>query len=97
MINPELTNQSESKDLDSLADQLDELQSQENNGRGVSCVKSVVAYLRTGDLEHAKQVCFWDHDKIINYPKVKSFIMDNLFEPGEDHPWLVSEKLQQKK
>ena len=94
MINPEFTNISENKDLNFLAEQLDELQNQENNGRGISCIRQVVADLRVGDLENARQVCFWDHDKIINYPQIKSFIIANLFEPGEDHPWSVLEKLQ---
>lgn len=94
MTNPELTNIPENKDFNSLADQLDELQSQENNSRGVGCIKSVVAYLRAGDLENAKQVCFWDHDKIINYPDVKNFLVANLFEDGEEHPWSMLEKLK---
>lgn len=97
MINPESTNRLESQDLNSLADQLDELQSQENNGRGVSCVKSVVAYLRVGDLDHARQICFHDHDKIINYPAIKKFIIVNLFENNEEHPWSILEKLQRNK
>lgn len=97
MTNPELKNKSENKDLNYLAEQLDELQNQENNGRGVSCVKSALAYLRAGDLASAKQVCFHDADKISGYPKIKSFIIANLFEPNEDHPWSVLEKLKQNK
>lgn len=80
--------------LSGIAFQLDELQKIENDGRGVSCVRSAVAYLRAGDLKIAKQICWHDHDKIINYSKLVEFIKNNLFEAGEEHPWSVLERLQ---
>lgn len=78
-----------------IADELDEIQKQENNGRGVSCVQSVVSFLKMGRLEDAKTICFTDHDKIINYPVLVDYIKNNLFESGEEHPWSVIERLQQ--
>jgi len=80
--------------LQLLAKQLDELQKKENNGRGVSCVQSVVAYLRMGRLDEARTICYTDHDKIDNYPPIMEFIKDNLFDKDEEHPWSVMERLQ---
>lgn len=81
--------------LKNIADELDKLQKIENSGRGVNCVQSVVSYLRDGNVNEAKKVCNWDHDKIVNYPKLVEFIKDNLFK-DEEHPWSVLERLQQK-
>jgi hypothetical protein len=53
-----------------MADQLDELQSVANNGRGVSCVRTVITYLRRGDFDSAKAVIETEHDKIENYPEI---------------------------
>lgn len=90
----EKTNQPNFELLIKTADELDNLQKQENDGRGVSCVKEVVSYLRMGKLQEARAVCFTDHDKIINYPALKEFIVTNLFEEGEEHPWSTLERLQ---
>lgn len=92
----EQTNLPSIEHLTILANELDELQKQENNGRGVSCVQSVVAYLKIGKLDEAKRICEWDHDKIINYPKLVEFIKNKLFDEGEDHPWSVLERLQRR-
>jgi hypothetical protein len=80
------------KDLKTIADELDQLQQQENNGRGVSCVRSVVDYLKAGQLDEAKRMCEWDHDKIRNYPKLVEYLKNNLFTP-EEHPWATYERL----
>jgi hypothetical protein len=91
----EQINQPNIEHLKTLANELDELQKQENNGRGVSCVQSVVSSLRMGKLDEAKRICSWDGDKIINYPKLAEFIKSKLFSEGERHPWSVLERLQQ--
>ncbi len=79
--------------LNNIADELDELQKLENNGRGVSCVQSAISFLRMGRLDEAKNICNWDHDKIINYPKLVEYIKENLFK-GEEYPWSVLERLK---
>ena len=93
---PEQANQLDAKNLETIADELDDLQKQENNGRGVGCVQSAVAFLRMGNLDEAKRICFWDHDKIRNYSKLVEYIKSNLFEEGEEHPWSVLERLQKR-
>ncbi|MBI2056470.1 MAG: hypothetical protein HYT37_03765 [Candidatus Sungbacteria bacterium] len=69
----------EQNPLQNLADRLDTLQQQENNGRGVSCVKTLVFYLQAGDIEKARAVCLNEADKIVNYPKIRKIIQQELF------------------
>jgi hypothetical protein len=62
----------ESKTLDEhknneIADRFEKLQMYENDGRGVSCVKGIVSYLRRGDFRSAEIMAFNEDDKIHNY------------------------------
>ena len=86
--------QNQQEQLNKMADELDSLQAKENEGRGITCVKDVVTSLRRGDLDSAKQVCSWDHDKIGNYPEIKEFIKNNLFNKDKEHPWSVLERFE---
>ncbi len=47
-----------------LADKLDELQKVKNKGGGVSCLRTIIAYLRMGDVRSAKAVAWNESDKI---------------------------------
>jgi hypothetical protein len=62
------------------ADELEQLQSQENDERGISCVRTVIAYLRMNDPESAKAVCLNESDKIRNYPDIAKKLEEILFE-----------------
>lgn len=75
-----------------LADQLDKLQKNENEGRGVSCVKTIILYLKRGEIDTAKAVCNNEGDKISNYEEIKQFLISSLFKNESDHPWHLSEK-----
>ena len=75
-----------------LADQLDVLQKRENEGRGVSCVRTIIACLNRGDINGAKAVCKNDGDKIESYDDIKKFLISSLFK-NERHPWIFSEEL----
>ena len=59
---------------------LSELKKEEsiqNNGRGVSCVRTIIHYLEQDDIESAK-ACFTNEgDKIANYPELET-ILENL-------------------
>lgn len=57
-----------------MAEKLDALQQGKNDGRGVNCVKDVVACLRRGDFEQAKRIATHDHDKIGNYPEIEELM-----------------------
>jgi hypothetical protein len=58
-----------------LADELDLLQSRENDGRGVSCVRSIVSYLRRDELSAARAVVNNEGDKIASYPAIEAVLM----------------------
>ena len=66
--------------MDILADKLDALQAKENNGLGVSCVRTPILYLRRGEIEQAKAVCLNDGDKIRNYPEIEAMIEKELLQ-----------------
>lgn len=64
---------------ENLANELDALQSRENKGRGISCVRQIVSYLRMRDIESAKAIYKTDADKIRNYPEIDEILRDKLF------------------
>lgn len=72
--------------LSEMAQELEKLQSEKNDGRGVGLLKNVVTYLKSGDLESARAVCFNESDKFGNIPDLKDWVIKNLFD-GKDHPW----------
>lgn len=53
------------------ADLLEQLQAKENDGRGITCVRSIVSYLRQGDWESAKAIRRNEGDKTRSYPEVE--------------------------
>lgn len=69
--------------ITALADELDRLQSGKNNGRGVSCIQTIIIYLRIGDIDKAKAVYFNEGDKINNYPDIEKLLQDELLEASE--------------
>jgi hypothetical protein len=71
-----------SKTFDLIADELWSLQAKQNNGRGISCVQTVVHLIRHGLIDEAERVADWDHDKIRNYPEVWHYINDNFHNFG---------------
>lgn len=58
------------------ADELDRLQALENEGRGVSCVRTLAFHLRRGEIELAKAVAENEGDKIRNYPSIKQYLIE---------------------
>lgn len=62
------------------------LESKQNEGQGVSCVRSIIAYLERGDLESARVVADIDHDKIRNYPEIEANLWMILWQPGQTAP-----------
>jgi hypothetical protein len=68
----------QTKDWSITTQELDELQKKENNGNGVSCVKSALVYLRMGDVETARAVCTTDWDKIREYPDLAKSLEEKL-------------------
>jgi hypothetical protein len=75
-----------------LADKLDALQSEKNDGRGVGHIRTLVTYLRKGMIREAKAVPFNESDKYTYLDDLKEVVKKELYEPGEKHPWSLFEK-----
>jgi hypothetical protein len=58
------------------------LQEVENEGRGISCVRSIHLYLSLGDVGSAKAVINSEFDKIRNYPTIVQWLTDNDLMPS---------------
>jgi len=84
----------EKEKLNKWADTLDQLQSKENGGRGVSCVRTIITVLRQNDLGGARAVCFNEGDKIRSYPEIRQFVVEELFAGAEEHPYSSEERLE---
>lgn len=54
------------------------LNSQENNGHGISCVKDIITYLQSIQIERAKITYQHDGDKISSYPKIQEWFYNNF-------------------
>ena len=80
-----------------IADTLSELQAKYHNGRGVSCVQTVILYLRMGDIDKARITCYNESDKIVKYQDVKTFLQSELFAGEAENPWSILDRLQQEK
>lgn len=61
-----------------VADELDVLQAKKNEGRGVSCVRTMITYLRRGEINLALAVRQVDGDKTRSYPDIEQFLNDNF-------------------
>lgn len=59
-------------------DELETLQATYNGGRGVSCVQSIIIYLRRGDNASALSTTINEFDKICSYPKIVEILGNNL-------------------
>ena len=60
-------------------EKLDKMQAEKNSGRGISCVRQIVAFLRSDDERSAKATAQWDHDKIRSYPDIHSYLVEHGF------------------
>lgn len=57
-----------------LSEKLNGLQSVENDGRGVTCIRAIVTELNRGNIEGAKAIYINEGDKIENYPEIKQLL-----------------------
>ena len=81
--------------MEELADQLDIMQSEKNEGRGVSCIKTIVTCLRATPYKGTAKIVAWnENDKIRQYPDLWNLLNDNLFGPDEDSPKKLSERIR---
>lgn len=57
-------------------EELEALEKTKNNGRGVSCVRTALFYLKQGEKYSAIAVCNNENDKISSYPDLKLGLFD---------------------
>ena len=60
------------------ADELDALQAEQNEGRGVSCIQSIVFQIRKCDINCARRVYQLEGDKIRQYPEIQKWLYDHF-------------------
>ena len=70
-----------------LVNELDRLQQEKNDGRGVTIIRSVITCLRNGRIREAQLGASWDHDKIRNYPDIEALLKEQLFDGEELWRW----------
>jgi hypothetical protein len=64
--------------MNDLTEKLEILNAEANSGRGVSCVKDIIMYLKRGDTNSAKAVYRNEGDKIRCYPEIQR-VIENSF------------------
>ncbi len=72
--------------LNHLADELNILQMDKNQGRGVGHLRYVVEDLRMGNITTARTDITNQSDKFDAIPEIKGWIIGNLFIDSK-HPW----------
>lgn len=70
--------------FEALANKLDVLQQEKNKGGGVSCVQTIIFYLRQNNSRSAKAVCWNEADKIVSYPDIRKLLQAELFIGDEE-------------
>ncbi len=58
--------------------ELRDLNNQENNGHGISCVDDIIVSLQSIQIERAKLTYQHDGDKISSYPKIQEWFYNNF-------------------
>lgn len=74
--------------IEELVEQLDLLQKEQNDGRGVGVIKSVIIWLKRGDILKAQLEASHDHDKIRYYPEIELLLKEQLFNGEELWRWV---------
>jgi len=72
-----------------------ELEAQANNGRGVSCVRGIIATIKQGDIKGALAWYRLDSDKLRQYPELRAHMRITLGDPYSDEFDEALEKLQE--
>lgn len=60
-------------------------------------VKKIIECIEFGFLDDAKKFCFTEADKFRQFPEVIEILSNFLFEPGEEKPWGMSKRLEERK
>ena len=65
-----------SKEMEQAATLLDELQQKENNGRGITHIRTIITFLRRGDFDLAVNTYQIEGDKTRAYPTLVKALRD---------------------
>ena len=63
---------------DVIADELERLQADKNQGRGVSCVRTIIMYLRRGGIESAISIRRTEGDKTRSYKDIERYLSETF-------------------
>ena len=78
-----------------LEDRLFFLQENENDGRGISCIRSVIGCLRSGDKASALAVVNNEWDKISSYPRIANCLKESGLASSDSYvPDVADDKLE---
>ena len=91
----ENTKESKEKDWNVIANELDLLQKDKNQGKGLVLIKDIINCIRRGDINSAKAIASWDHDKIDSYPDIEDFLEKNIFENDPDSPVKLKKRIRE--
>ncbi|MFC1622400.1 hypothetical protein ACFL1Y_00175 [Patescibacteria group bacterium] len=83
-MNPEIKKPEQTK-WELLADKIEKINKQFQDGEGFSNIQSIIFYLRKGDVDAAKNECNQQCDKFGSYQKkeIKNILIKELFD-GKD-------------
>src|SRR5205809_1116274 len=71
--------------MNNIAKELFDLQSTENQGRGVDCVRSISIYIERNDWRAARNCVNNEWDKIRSYPTIVEFLEKHKLKEPEHH------------
>ena len=66
------------EEMEELAEELNKLQAVENEGRGISHIRTICTYLRRGEWDLAVNVYRTEGDKTGMYPVIKKFLRERM-------------------
>ena len=81
--------------LNKIADELEKLQAPCNNGRGIEFLRSVIFYLRHGELDSAVRVAQYDSDKLHFQKDIDTWLGENL--PGYESSKMFWDRWNERK
>lgn len=64
--------------MNEFIQKLTEANNQSNDGRGLSCIRSILFHLNQGDIDSAKTVYQTEGDKINSFPELQKILEDEL-------------------
>lgn len=81
--------------LQRLGEELEKLQTGQNEGRGVHFLRYVADDLKKGNEEMARADVCNQSDKFGNLEEIRLWLIDNLFK-GARHPWETQEEFEKR-